>query len=111
AARVEAVPPEPENQAADRAQDDVVRQRRTAAVAGEHAAQAWAEHDGASKGDCAANRMDDGRSREVAERHGHHGEPAVRPPGPVADDRVNESGHADAVEDVALEAAAADHSA
>ena len=42
---------------------------------------------------------------------GHHGEPAVRPPRPVADDRIDESGDADAVEDVADEAAAADHGA
>ena len=39
------------------------------------------------------------------------GQPAVRTPDPVADDRVDEAGDADAVEDVAHEAGAADHGA
>ena len=41
----------------------------------------------------------------------HGGEEAVRPPGPVTDDRVDEAGNADAVDQVADEAGAADHGA
>ena len=55
AARVEAVPAEPEDQAADRAEDDVVRQRRTAAVAREDAAEPRTERDGAGERDGAAD--------------------------------------------------------
>ena len=56
-------------------------------------------------------RVHDGRAGEVVERRAHRGQPAVRTPGPVADDRVDEAGDADAVEHVADEAAAADHRA
>ena len=38
-------------------------------------------------------------------------EPTARTPDPVAEDRVDEAGHEDAVDDVALEARAADHRA
>src|SRR3979490_2925693 len=41
-----------------------------------------------------ADGVDDGRPGEVAERDGHHREPSVGPPGPVADDRVDEAGDA-----------------
>ena len=51
----------------------------------------------------AADRVDDGRAREVAERRRHRGEESVRTPGPVADDRIDEPGDADRVEDVADE--------
>ena len=57
-------------------------------------------------------RVHDGRSGEVTERERlHDRQPSVRSPRPVADDRIDEAGHADAVEDVADEAAAADHRA
>ena len=46
---------------------------------------------------------------EVAEAHGR--EPAVRTPGPVTNDRVDEAGDTDRVENVADEATAADHRA
>ena len=111
AARVEAVPAEPQDQAADRAEDDVVRQHRAAAVALEDAAEARTEGDGAGQRDRAADGVHDGRAGEVVERHAIDRQPAVRTPGPVADDRVDEAGDADAVEDVADEAAAADHRA
>ena len=41
----------------------------------------------------------------------HRGQEAVRPPCPVADDRIDEAGDAEAVEQVADEAGAADHRA
>ena len=49
AAGVEPVPAEPQDQAADRAEDDVVRQHGAAAVTGEHAAKTRAERDGAGE--------------------------------------------------------------
>ena len=46
------------------------------------------------------------------ERDGsHRREPSVRTPGPVSDDRVDEPGHADAVEEISDEATTADHRA
>ena len=41
----------------------------------------------------------------------HVRQPAVRAPGPVADDRINETGNADAVEKIANETGASDHGA
>ncbi len=41
----------------------------------------------------------------------HGGEEAIRSPGPVADDRIDEAGHREAVEQVADKAGAADHGA
>src|SRR5882724_9740703 len=39
-----------------------------------------------------------------------HGQPAVRPPGPVSDNGVNKASHPNTVEDVSPEAAATNHS-
>ena len=89
----------------------VVGGRHAAAVALELAAEAGPEGDGADEGDRAADRVHDGRSREVTERHARGGEPAVRAPDPVPDDRVDEARHADGVQEVALEPCAADHGA
>src|SRR5262249_55559434 len=112
AAWIEPVPAEPENQAADGAEDDVVRQHRAAAVAGEDAPEPRAEHNRACQRDGAADRVDDGRSREITKRSGlHDREPAVWSPGPMADDRIDEASDADAVKNVADEPAAADHRA
>ena len=112
AAGIEAVPAEPQNQPAHGAQDDVVRQRRAAAVAPEDAAEARTERNRADERNRAADAVHDRRAREVAERRRRHRrQPAVRAPAPVADDRVDEAGDADAVENVADEAAAADHRA
>ena len=120
-AGVEAVPAEPQDDAADGGDGQVVRRRRAAAVALELAAEARSEGDGAGEGDDAADGVHDGRAGEVTEDGAvgddavepAHGvaEPAARAPDPVAEDRVDEAGHADAVEDVALEAGAADHGA
>src|SRR6478735_4549566 len=78
--------------------------------------ETWAEHDRAAQGEHTTDHVDDGRAGEVAEHRvarktvepAHRvAEPAARTPDPVAEDRVDEAGHADAVEDVALEAGAA----
>ena len=50
----------------------------------------------------------EGRKLPVA---AHRGQEAVRTPGPVADDRIDEAGNRHAVEQVADEAGAADHGA
>src|SRR5262249_55964796 len=109
--RIEPVPAEPQNQAADRTQDDVVWKRRTAAVLAEHAAETRTERDGAHERNRTADAVYDSRTREIAERRVHNREPPVRSPAPVTDDRIDETGDADAVENVADEAAAANHCA
>src|SRR5579871_3062536 len=48
---------------------------------------------------------------EHVARAAHVSEPAVRTPRPVANDRVNEAGYADAIEQVADESSTADHRA
>ena len=89
-----------------------MRQHGAAAVALEDAAEPRTERNGAGQRDRAADGVHDGGAGEVAERERlHDRQPAVRSPGPVADDRIDEAGDADAVEDVADEAAAADHGA
>ena len=70
AAGVEAVPAEPEDQAADRAQDDVVRRHRATAVALEDAAETRTEGDRAGQRDRAADGVHDGRAGEVVEAVG-----------------------------------------
>src|SRR5205823_3948177 len=64
-ARVEAVPAEPQDDAADRGDGEVVRGRHAAAVALEHATDAGPEDDGAGEGGAAADGVDDGRAGEV----------------------------------------------
>jgi hypothetical protein len=83
--------------------------RRAAPPSRAELTEAGAEDDGAGEGDHAADGVDDRRAGEVTERHRHRGQPATRTPDPVAEDRVDEAAHADAVEQVALEAGAADH--
>ncbi len=87
--------------------------RHAAAVALELPTEAWAEHDGAGEGDHAAHRVDDRRAGEVTEPDAGVRvlEEAARPPGPVTEDRVDEPAHAEAVEQVTLEAGPADHGA
>ena len=121
AAGIEAVPAEPEDQATYRGDHQIVRQHRGAAIALEPAAEARAQRDGSGESDEAADGMDDRRSGKVmkAGAHprqevavaAHRREEAVRPPGPVADDGVDEAGDGDAVEQVADEARATDHRA
>src|SRR5581483_10145080 len=121
AAGVEAVPAEPEEEPADRRDGQIVRQHGAAAVALEPPAEARAERDRAREGDEAADRVHDGRAREVVEARpepgeevavaSHRREESVRAPRPVADDRVDEAGDADAVDQVADEAGPADHRA
>src|SRR5262249_40210135 len=87
----------------------VVTSRHGASVTLELASEAWPEGDGTGEGDHAADGVDDGGAGEVAERRGHRGEPGAPAPDPVADDRVDEARDADRVDQVADEAAAADH--
>ena len=85
---------------------------RAAAVALELATDAGAENDGAGERDEAADRVNDGGPGEVVERHrSDGGEPTVRTPRPVTDDRVDEAADAEAVKEIADEAGAADHGA
>jgi hypothetical protein len=108
---VEPVPPEPEDDAAERGESDVVAGRHPATIAPELAPEAGPEDDRAGEGDHAAHRVDDGRAGEVAEPHAVVGglqEPA-RPPGPVAEDRVDETADEKAVDEVAPEVGASDH--
>ena len=83
--------------------------RHAAAVTLELAAEARPERDRTGEGDHAADRVHDRGTGEVAERRVHRGEPAVGTPDPVADDRVDEPAHRDAVDEVAAERGAADH--
>ena len=94
----------------------------SAAVTLEPAAEARSECDGTGEGDHAADGVHDGRAGEVTEERAARAErleqeagavlqPAARSPDPVAEDRVDEAGNGDAVEDVALERRPADHGA
>ena len=66
-AGVEAVPAEPQDQAAGCGDGEIVRQHRAAAVALELAAEPWAENDGAGQGDEAADGVNDRGSGEIVE--------------------------------------------
>ena len=98
-----------------------MRQHRSAAVALEPAAQPRAEHDRARQRDEAADRVHHRRTREIVEARAHprqevsgaahRGQEAIRTPGPVADDRIDEAGDREAVEQIADETGAADHRA
>src|SRR4029077_2275311 len=93
----------------------------SAAITLECSAEPRSENDGASQGDKSADGVDDRGAREIVEAHSRCGpemtltahvrKPTVRPPCPVADDRINETGNADAVEEVADETGPSDHSA
>ena len=121
AARVEPVPAEPQDEAADGRDRQVVRHHGAAAVALELPAEARAEHDRAGQRDESADAVHHRGTGEIVEAHAerreevavaaHRRQPAVRPPGPVPDDRVDEARDAEAVDQVADEAGAADHGA
>ena len=99
----------------------IVRQHRSAAVALEPAAQPRPEDDRARQRDEAADGVNHGGTGEIMEAGSqprqeiagaaHGRQKAIRPPGPVPDDRVDETGNRDAVQQIADEAGAADHRA
>src|ERR1700683_3353041 len=108
--RIKPAPPEPEDQPAGGADDQVVRLHRSAAVALEDASEPRSKRDCARQRDDSSDRVDDGGSREVVEVNRIQiGQPSVRTPCPVSDDRIDEAGDADAIEQVADEIAAPDH--
>ena len=120
-ARVEPVPAEPQDHTADGRDREVVRGQGTPTVPLELATEPRAQDDGACERDEATDGVHHGRAREVAE-HGpareaieeagcHVAEPAARTPHPVTEDRVDEAGDADRVEQVALEPRASHHGA
>ncbi len=112
AARVEPVPAEPEDDAADGGDHHVVARRHAAAVTLELATQARSEGNRAAQGDEAADRVHDRGTSEIVERgRVDRVEPAIRTPRPVAEDRIDEPGHAEAVQQVADEAGPTDHGA
>ena len=85
------------------------------------ASEPWAENDGAGQRNESADGMNDRRAGEIMEAHAqrweevsgaaHRGQPAIRSPSPVSDDRIDETGDADAVEKIADESGATDHRA
>ena len=120
-ARVEPVPAEPQDHTADGRDRQVVRGEGSPTVPLEPAAEPRAQDDRACERDEPTDGVHHGRAREVAE-HGpareaveeagcHVAEPAARTPHPVTEDRVDEPGDADRVEQVALESRATDHGA
>ena len=82
AAGVEPVPAEPQDDAAEGGEVEVVARRHAAAVALELAAEAGPEDDRAGEGDHAAHRVDDGRAGEVTEEHAVAAASCSQPPGP-----------------------------
>src|ERR1700692_2198491 len=96
-----------------------MRQHRRATVAFESAAEAWTEANRSCQGDKSSDGVNDCGPGEVVEAHSgarpevavaaHVGQPTVRSPGPVADDRINETRDANAVQEVADEAGPSDH--
>src|SRR4029077_12918356 len=81
--------------------------------------ETWAKNNRSSQGDKSADGVDNRRAGEVMEAHSrarpemtvaaHVREPSVRAPGPMSDDRVNETSDADAVQKVANESGPPDH--
>src|SRR5262249_38686988 len=118
---VKAVPTKPQDQAADGRHHEVVRQHRAAAVTFELASYTRAKNNRSGQGDKSSYRMNDGGPCEVVEARTHRGEEvagashrrqeAVRPPGPVSDDRIDKPGDADTVEQVTDKSGASDHCA
>src|SRR5262249_15032767 len=106
---VEAVPPEPEDDTADRGNRHVVAGWHAAAVALELPADARPKDDGTRKSDEATDRVDYRRPREAAERRGPRREPADGTPHPMAEDRVDEAAHHDPVDEAAAEGGTTDH--
>ena len=121
AAGIESVPAEPENQSAADGDGQIMRQHGSAAIALEFAAEPRAQNDRAGQRDESADGVHDRGAGEIMEGHAqgredvagaaHVGQPAVRAPCPVSDDRIDEASDADAVEKVADETGAADHRA
>src|SRR5205807_2247337 len=121
AAGVEAVPAEPEEKSARCRNGQVMRHHRTAAVTLECASKARPKYD--RTGQCyeSADGVYYCRAGEIMKRitevrkevacASHRREEPVRAPGPVTDDRIDESGNTYAVEQVAHEPGAADHRA
>src|SRR5258708_18662741 len=98
AAGVEAVPAKPQDQAAARADDQIVRGHWATAIPLENTAQAWAKYNGSGQRDRAADGVNNRRTGEVTEAERlHHGQPTVGTPAPVADDGIDETCHAYAV--------------
>src|SRR5581483_12478490 len=115
---IEAVPTEPQDDATDGAEREVVRRHRAAAVLLELPSEARSQHDAPGERDHTAHGVHDRRAGEVAEddttvvvdepREPTHrvAQPAAGSPRPVPEDGVDEAGHEDAVDDLALEAGA-----
>src|SRR6185437_8671652 len=96
-----------------------MRQHRAPAVTLELPSETRAEHNRSCEGDHAANGVDHSGTGEVmkalsqggkeAAGAAHGCEKAVRPPCPVADDRIDETGDGETIEKVAYEAGTANH--
>src|SRR5262249_25603489 len=112
AAGVETVPAEPEHQTAERAEDDVVRWHWATTVALEDATETRAEHNRTCQRNHATDGVNNGRTCEVEEASRlHRRQHTAGTPCPVAEDWIDETRHADAVEQVADEARTTDHRA
>ena len=91
----------------------VVRHHWATTVALESATQTRTKDDGASERHESANGMHNGRSRKIVEAYAqrrkevavaaHHGQKAIRTPGPVTDDGIDEARNRNAVQQVAHE--------
>src|SRR2546423_5991836 len=98
-----------------------MRQHGPATITFEFAAKSWSEDNGPGQSDESADSMHHGGSGEVMETHAkrwekvaftaHQSQPSIRSPCPVSDDRINETGYADRVEQVPNESGTADHRA
>src|SRR6266852_3721683 len=116
-----AMRPMPSKSSADSCHRQVMRHHRAAAVALEAPSKSGTEHDSTGERNEPADAMHDRRAREVMKARPqrrekvplapHRSEPAVRPPGPVSEDRIDEARDADAVDEITHEAGASDHGA
>src|SRR5690348_13291979 len=98
-----------------------MREHGSTAIALELASQPGTKNNRASQGDESSNGVNNRGTGEVMETcaqagkevsgAAHSRQPSVRAPSPVTDDRVNETGDADAVKKVAHEAGPPDHGA
>ena len=96
-----------------------MRHHGATAVALERSTQTRTEHNGACKSDCATDGVNHRGSGKVMEVHAerfqkipfasHRRQKSIRSPGPVTDDRINESRHEEAVDQIADESGTADH--
>ena len=107
AAWVEAEPADPEEEHAERSEDERVAGNRIRLAVGTVLSDTRAERDCASERDPSADGVDDRRAREVVEAEGL--DPALRrlarerAPHPVAAYRVDDSRHDHRVDEIALE--------